>query len=55
MGPALSFDAAEGTLTEADTVTTTSVAAGQCVALRVELFGTTTATYLSCTLERLPG
>lgn len=55
VGPALTFDAAEGTLAKADTVTTTSVAAGQCVALRVELFGTTTATYVNCTLERLPG
>lgn len=54
-GPALSFAAGEGPLAKSDTTKSVAVPAGQCVALRVDLLGTTTETYLNCTLERLAG
>lgn len=53
--PSLSFAAGEGQLAKAATGASVAVAAGQCVALRVDLLGTTTATYVNCTLERVPG
>jgi hypothetical protein len=53
--PSLSFAAGDGQLAKVDASATVAVAAGQCVALRVDLLGTTSATYLNCTLERVPG
>lgn len=53
--PALTFAAGDSQLAKVDSTGTAPVAAGQCVALRVDLLATTTPTYVNCTLERVPG
>lgn len=55
VGPTLSFAGDEAQVAKYSGSTTLAITAGQCVALRVELLGTTTATYVNCTLERVPG
>jgi hypothetical protein len=54
-GPSVSFSATDGQVAKDSGSATLTVAAGSCIALRVELLGTTNATYLNCTLERIPG
>lgn len=53
--PSVSFAGGDGQVVRHSGSTTLAITAGQCVALRVELLGTTTATYVNCTLERVPG
>lgn len=54
-GPAVTFSGTDVQVAKDSGAATMSVAAGQCVALRIDLLGTTTSAYVNCTLERVPG
>jgi len=54
-GPAVAFSGTDVQVMKDSGAATMTIAAGQCVALRVALLGTTSSAYVNCTLERVPG